>query len=536
MTQGKNATRSRKSPKADDRSKSRKTEQWVTIAPEDVTAAQIIHWIENTLYVPEGRLIGQPIRLAPWQKDEIVRIYDNPSGTRRAILSFARKNGKTALSACLLLVHLCGPKSIPNSNLYSTAQSREQASLIFTLASKIIRMSPVLQNQVHIKDTHKILEFPYYNVVFRALSAEASTAYGLSPVFVVHDELGQVRGPRSELYEALETSTGAQSEPLSIIISTQAPSDNDLLSILIDDALSGEDPRIMARVFSAPMDLDPFSEEAIRLANPAFGDFLNPREVLQMAAEAKRMPAREAQFRNLVLNQRVEAKSPFVSHDVWGRCGDEPEDIQDVPVYAGLDLSEVKDLTALVLIGYKHKIWNVHPTFWLPQEGIHEKARNDRVPYDMWAQRGFLQLTPGRSVSYEYVAAHLRNVFDAFDIRKLAFDAWNMRHLKPWLITAGFNEQEIEEKFVEFRQGTQSMSPALRDLEQIILEEGMAHGDHPVLGMCAANSVVEGKDSANRKLSKAKSSGRIDGMVALAMAFGVAPLKAPAIDVEALIG
>jgi phage terminase large subunit-like protein len=130
----------------------------------------------------------------------------------------------------------------------------------------------------------------------------------------------------------------------------------------------------------------------------------------------------------------------------------------------------------------------------------------------------------------------LRGVFDNYKIRKVAFDRWNMKHLKPWLVQAGFSEQEITEKFVEFGQGTQSMSPALRELEGMLLDEKLAHGNHEVLSMCAANSVVEGKDSSNRKLSKSKSSGRIDGMVALAMAVGVAPLKGPKIDIEALIG
>jgi len=476
------------------------------------------------------------MRLAPWQKDELRNIYDNPAGTRRAILSFARKNGKTALSACLLLVHLCGPKAIPNSSLYSAAQSRDQASLIFNLAAKIIRMAPVLHDQIVIKEATKVLEFPTYGSKYRALSAEVTTAYGLSPVFVVHDELGQVRGPRSSLYEALETATGAQENPLSVIISTQAPTDGDLLSILIDDALTEADPRVVCKVYSAPMDIDPFCEAALRLANPAYGDFLNPQEVLGMANDAKRMPAREAEYRNLVLNQRVEALAPFVSKDVWDRCGFATEDIMDTPVYGGLDLSEVKDLTALVLIGMVHGRWQVHPTFWLPSEGIAEKARNDRVPYDLWVKNKFLETTPGRSVSYEYVANYLRGVFDTYDIRKLAFDTWNMKHLKPWLEQAGFSEQEIKDKFVEFGQGTKSMSPALRELEEILLEEKMAHGMHPVLSMCAGNSVVEGKDSANRRLSKNKSSGRIDGMVALAMAVGAAPLKAPQVDIEALIG
>jgi phage terminase large subunit-like protein len=352
--------------------------------------------------------------------------------------------------------------------------------------------------------------------------------------------LGQVHGPRSALYEALETATGAQENPLSIIISTQAPTDGDLLSTLIDDAMAGNDPRVVVDLYTAPIDDPPFDEATIRKANPAFGDFLNAKEVMAMAADASRMASREAQYRNLVLNQRVEVSRPFVTRSVWQSCGAEVKDITGVPVYAGLDLSSVSDLTAFVMIGNVDGVWQVHPTFWLPSEGLREKARLDRVPYDSWEKKGFLNTTPGATVNYEFVAAFLKTTFDTYNIRKLAFDRWNMKHLKPWLEKAGFSLQMIEDRFVEFGQGTQSMSPALRDLEATILEKKLAHGNHPVLSMCAACAVVDGKpgakvDDANRKLSKNKSTGRIDGMVALAMAAGVANQMRP-VDVSSLIG
>ena len=140
-----------------------------------------------------------------------------------------------------------------------------------------------------------------------------STAYGLSPALTVFDELGQVRGPRSALYEALETATAAQEDPLTIVISTQAPSDQDLFSILIDDALAGHDPTTVLRLNTAPEDADPFAEETIRLANPAYDVFMNQKEVLAMAADARAHAGREAAFRNLVLNQRVEAENPFLA-------------------------------------------------------------------------------------------------------------------------------------------------------------------------------------------------------------------------------
>ena len=488
-----------------------------------------IAWVERHCIIPEGKFVGQPVRLAEFQKRVIKGIYDTP--TRRAIISFGRKNAKTTLSAFLLLLHLCGPEARANSQLFSAAQSRDQASILFALAAKMVRMSPDLASVVTIRDTAKQLACSDLGTLYRALSADAATAYGLSPVFTVHDELGQVKGPRSDLYEALETASAAQDQPLSIIISTQAPTDADLLSVLIDDAKQGNDPAQKCWLYTAPLDSDPFSDEAISAANPAFDIFMNKDEVRRQAEDAKRMPSREAAYRNLILNQRVEARNPFVSRAVWEGCGELPQDLIGKRIYGGLDLSSVSDLTALVLVA---EDGDVHPTFWLPGEGLAEKSRNDRVPYDVWARDGWLQTTPGRSIEYEFVAHHLREVFDTCDVQALAFDRYNMRFLKPWLERVGFTEEELE-RFIEFGQGFVSMSPALRELESMLLNKKLRHGNHPVLSMCAANATVVQDPSENRKFVKAKASGRIDGMVALAMAVGVMPNQPDTQDLDDFI-
>jgi len=515
-----------------------------------------IAWIETHCIVPDGRDVGKPIVLRSWQKEIIQGIYDSP--TRTAIISVGRKNAKTAIAAIMLLLHACGPEARPNSQLYSTALSRDQAAIVYSLAAKMVRFSSLLPQFVTIRETIKELACQELGTLYKALSADAATSYGLSPVFIVHDELGQVKGPRHSLYEALETATGAQEAPLSIIISTQAPNDSDLLSILIDDAkqqiaifelaLAGRPaeeivditgahiksvreiiasiaagqtkPKIKLFLYTAPDDADPFCEETIRMANPAFGDFQNAEETMAMAEAARRMPAREAEFRNLILNQRVEAYSPFVTKGVWAESGDDPQ--FNGLVYAGLDLSETSDLTALIMVTVKNGWFNVKSTFWLPADGLEERARQDRVPYDLWAKQGFLNTTPGKSIEYEYVAKHIANLFNEYDIRKVAFDRYNMRHLKPWLLKAGLSEALITDRFQDFGQGFVSMSPALRNLETILLNTKMRHGNHPILTMCAANSVVKSDEAGNRKLDKKRSRGRIDGMVALGMACAVA--------------
>jgi phage terminase large subunit-like protein len=466
--------------------------------------------------------------LRDWQKDILREIYGSP--TRRAIVSFGRKNGKTALASFLLLLHLCGPEARANSQLYSAAQSREQAAVLFALAAKTVRMSPDLSGNVVVRDTAKQLFCPELGSLYRALSAEASTAYGLSPVFIVHDELGQVKGPRSELYEALETACAAQEEPLSVVISTQAPTDADLLSVLIDDAATGADPRVKLALFTADPEADPFDEETIRQANPAFGDFQQAEEVLATAEDARRMPSRESEYRNLILNQRVDRNNPFISRSVWQANGGEVvEDWGNAPVYAGLDLSATSDLTAFVPIAWVDGAWHVKPTFWLPKIGLVEKSRADRVPYDVWAKDGLIETPDAKSIEYEFVAHWLVRFIRSNNVVKIAFDRWGMKFLRPWLIKAGLSDEEFEALFEDFGQGFQSMSPALRDCESALLTEKVRHGNHPVLTMCAQNAVVTNDPAGGRKLNKAKAAGRIDGMVSLAMAFGVAPLEGEAV-------
>jgi phage terminase large subunit-like protein len=494
-------------------------------------AERNIAWIESHCVIPEGRFVGKPMRLSGEQREWLRSIYDTP--TRRLILSMARKQGKTAFAACLLLLHLVGPEARPNSQLYSAAQSRDQAAILFALAAKMVRMSADLTQYVAVRDTAKQLFCSELGTLYRALSADASTAYGLSPVFVVHDELGQVRGPRSELYEALETAGGAQEEPLSIVISTQAPTDGDLLSMLIDDAARGEDPRTKLVLYAADESLDPFSEEAIRAAAPHYDVFMNKQEVLDQAEAARRMPSREASYRNLILNQRVNVTNPFVSRTVWDECGGEVD--RDVfhrsPVYIGLDLSARNDLTAAVAVAQDAEgVWHVSPTFWAPRLGITDRASRDRVPYDVWADAGYIETTPGASVDYEFVAMWLAEFAADHEVAAIPFDRWRMDVMQKEVQRLGASLP-----LAPFGQGFRDMAPALDVLESLLLNGKVRHGNHPVLTMCAANAVATQDAAGNRKLDKARTSGRIDGMVALAMAIGSASAQAEAMVSEPMI-
>lgn len=477
-----------------------------------------IAWLEEHCFVPEGRLVGQRIKIRPAQRKILEGIYDSP--TRRAIISQGRKNGKTSLSAMLVLLHLVGPEQNKNAQIYSAAQSRDQAGLLFRLASKIVMQSPTLRGYVTVRESAKELFCPELGTRYKALSADVATNLGLSPSVVVHDELGQVRGPTSELYDALETAFGAQESPLSIIISTQAPTDADLLSLLIDDAAKGSDPTTKLFFWTAPQEDDPFTEATWRKANPMLGDILNIEVVRELAETARRMPSKEASFRNLVLNQRINQDSPLVPRAVWEACSGEPD--RDVlassPVFMALDLSARNDLTALAYGAQDaERRWHCWVEFFAPSKGVHDRARRDHVPYDVWADQGLLTLTPGASVDYEFVAKRMVELCEDLDVQAIAFDRWRIDVLKKEL-----ERLERELPLVPFGQGFKDMSPAVDAVEAALNNEQVRHGGNEILTWCAANTVASSDPAGNRKLDKSKSTGRIDGFVALTMMIGSA--------------
>lgn len=482
-----------------------------------------IAWIERYCRVPEGRYVGKPVTLHPPQREIINGIYGSP--TRLAVVSVGRKNGKTALAAMLLLLHVAGPEAVYNSQLYSTALAREQAAILFALAAKIVRMSPDLIDFITVRDTAKQLLCPELGTIYTALSAEAKTAHGYSPVFAVHDELGQVRGPRSSLYEAIETGTGAHEAPLSIVISTQAPTDADLLSVLIDDAKKEEDPKTKLFLWSAPLDADPFIEETWRQANPMLGITLNIDVVRQLAERARRMPSMEASFRNLVLNQRVNASNPFVARAAWKACDEPPDEtvLQTSPVYVGLDLSARNDLTAIAYIAQDaDRVWHVWVEFFAPAKGLVDRARRDRVPYDVWADQGWLTTTVGATVEYEEVARRLLELRDDYDVQAIGFDRWRMDVLEKEIDRLGVDLKRAPDgPLVPHGQGFRDMSPAIDLVEGDIAAGNVRHGGNPVLTWNVANAVATTDPAGNRKLDKSKATGRIDGLVALTMARGV---------------
>jgi phage terminase large subunit-like protein len=217
------------------------------------------------------------------------------------------------------------------------------------------------------------------------------------------------------------------------------------------------------------------------------------------------------------LNQRCEVSAPFVSRGIWILNSQEPDEqvFYEEPVYVGLDLSAKTDLTAMVVIAFREK-WHVKAYFWTPAKGLRDRAKRDRAPYDIWEQQGLIRAIPGAAVDYEAVARDMRDILEDCNVQAIAFDRWRFDLLKKELDGMG-----ADWPLLPFGQGFKDMAPAIDSLEEKLLNEQIAHGGNPVLTMCMANAIIERDAAGNRKMNKAKATGRIDGAVALAMAVGV---------------
>jgi phage terminase large subunit-like protein len=486
------------------------------------TGERVIKFIETRLRVPEGDLVGQPVKLEPFQKDFIIAIFDNVEITDTAILSIARKNAKTALIAFLVIAFLIGPVARQNSRIVSGALSREQAAQVYVLAKKCAQISGLMPDLIHDIPSSKVLIGKIMNVEYRAISAEAKTAHGLSPVVAIIDEPGQIKGPQSDFIDAITTAQGAYTDPLLIYIGTQAATDADFFSIQIDDALLNKPPKTVCHVYEAPKGCELSDESAWYAANPALGKFRSLPDMRKQAEKAARMPSFANTFRNLNLNQRVSTFSPFISFDAWKACKTSDRIPGGVDVYGGLDLSKRTDLTAFTIAAHVEGNVLCETYFWGPSVGVKEREERDRVPYRQWADEGYLLLTPGSTVDYNYVVADIMRILEDRNLVSLAFDPWRIDIFKK-----SCEDEGVQFPMVEYGQGYKSMSPAVETVEALFICGKMKHYDNPVQTMCASNATTRKDPAGNRKLDKEISTGRIDGVVSMTMAIGSMNMEVP---------
>jgi phage terminase large subunit-like protein len=516
-------------------------------------AQDVIDFIE-TLTIPSGSGQGERFKLMPWQRKFIEHVYgpNDRKGNRlvrRAILSTARKNGKTALTAALALTHLVGPQAILHGEIYSAANDRDQAGIVFKFAKQMVELEPELRDVCDIVPSTKTIIGRPTGSVYRAISHEAGTKHGFLPSMIIYDELAQAKS--RALYDVLDTSFGGRDEPLFVVISTQSNDPEHILSKLIDDGLSGADPSIVCELHCADEGCDLDDEKQWKEANPALGVFRNREDLAAAMRKAKRLPSEESKTRNLFLNQRVSQYSTLLGRAEWMAHAGNVEYSDKEELYLALDLSATRDLTALVA-GTASEPCRVRAYFWKPGDMLAEHSARDfgaqSTRYLDWVREGHLRAPAGRSIDPNAVALVIAELYARYKIKGLAYDRWRIDDLLrefDRIGLAAFKDDGKAEsltktglRLVPWGQGFRDMGPAVDALEHAIDGKRFIHCNSPVLNWNIANATVATDPAGNRKLDKEKSHFRIDGAVALAMMMGLRARdrsRKPIIDVTALI-
>ena len=531
---------------------------------EQAKADRAVNFIKQLKHT-KGKWRGVPFTLLPWQEQALRDIFGTmrDSGYRQytmAYLEVPKKMGKSELAAAVALYCLAADDEWA-AEVYGCAADRAQASLVFDVAVDMVEQNPTLRKVIKPVLSQKRLVYIPTRSFYQVLSAEAYTKHGLNVHAVIFDELHAQ--PTRELWDVMTEGAGdARVQPLFFVIST-AGDDPDRASIgwevhqMAVDILTGvkHDPTFYAMIFGldrenrriwkgreyetidAEVEDDAVwrsiwqNEETWAKVNPSIGHTVAWEKVRDQFSRAKGNLVRERNFRWLRLNSWEKLKtSKWLGLDFWDLCKGkiDIEKLRGRPCYGGLDLSSKIDITAFVLLFPPddiHRKWIVLPWFWVPEDRVQERYETDKVPYPEWVQKGFLKTTPGNVIDYGFIEKEIVKLADIYDIQEIGFDPWNAMQTAVRLGDEGLT-------MVEIRQGFKSMSPPMKEIEQLVRGKKLTHNGHPVLRWNVGNVEVKTDENENIRPVKGKGTERIDGLVAMINAMARAMLDTSKADIS----
>ena len=481
-------------------------------------AMRAIHFIEKLKHT-KGEWAGQRFRLEPWQQFVLWNIFGwkNADGTRRfryAYIEIARKNGKTALSAGIGLYMLFADgESRPE--VYSAATVKDQAKICFSDAVEIVKATD-LKN--YLKPYRNSIVYELKGGTMKPLSSDYGTHDGLNPSCGIIDEFHAHKD--SGMFDVIKSAFGARRQPLMFVITTAGfnksgacyayrenvikvlrgvNEDDSLFGIIytLDDKSEWDDPKMWIK------------------ANPNLGVSLSADYLADQVKDAKNRPEAVRNVMTKNVDLWVDAERTWILDDAWQKCigTTAPADLKGCACWGGLDLSNVSDITAYVLLFHENDRFQLLPHFWIPEEKMREKIRKENINYDKWVAEGYVTVTPGNVIDYDFVKADILRIVADYDLRTSAYDRWNSSQTIIDLQNEGMECNP-------FGQGYGSMSAPTKEFEKLVLTGKIEHFGNPVLRWMLASTLVKTDPAGNIKPDKEKSTQKIDGIVAAIMALG----------------
>ena len=486
-----------------------------------MSSQRVVKFIENLCSHVKGELARKPFILDEWQKNHIIQpLYDtmDENGLRQyrtAYIQIPRKNGKSNLIAALGLYHLFADGE-QGAEVIVAAGDRSQAGIIHEIQKQMVLNSPILSKKCKVYRNSIVLNNDASFI--QAISADADTKHGFNISTCLFDELHTQ--PNRELWDVLTTATGARRQPLTLAITTAGHDKQSICYEQYDYAKKVKsgiitDPTFLPVIYELDEGDDIHDPEVWHKVNPALGTAVKLEYLKQQSDKARQLISYENTFRRLHLNQWTSSEEKWLSDEDFmsGVLGFDEDDVEGMECWGGLDLAATEDITALVLIFGDGESFKVLCRFWVTEAAVERRRGRVGADYDTFVRKGLITVTKGNSTDYKVLLRDILELHAKYKIKALAFDRWNSSTLVPDLTDEGV-------PCAPFGQGFASMSAPIKQLEVIIRNGNLDHNGHEVLRWMASNIQAKKDASENIKFDKSKSSDKIDGMVALAMAMG----------------
>lgn len=504
--------------------------------PEGLKKALRVKTFCENLKCTQGEWAGHTIKLMPWQWEEVILPLfgtlkkDGLRQYRYCYLEIPKKSGKSPLAAMLGLYGLCADGEA-SPEVYIAAADISQASYVFRYAAQMVRENLTLRKRLKIVDSRRRIINLGNNGFMQVLSSESYTKAGINPSMLVFDELHCQSS--DELWNTLTSGTDyARKQQVVIAMSTAGVYNKQSLWWRVrtkaQQVKAGiiKDPRFLPVLYVADPEKDNPEDEKLWIkVNPSIGHIFTLDKIREEFKEVKNDPIAYQNFLRYRLNFPIRSLKKWMPLQKWDKCAGivDEESLIGRRCYGGLDLSLKLDMTAFIMVFEPDDdgMIDIVCKFYCPEGGIMKRSQVDRVSYDIWQQQGFLTATPGETVDYAFIEKDIVELAKKYDIQQIGFDPWKATSTYNHIMTE-FNPMNDPNGFqmVEIRQGAKSMHEPAQDLLVNVMNGKIRHGGNPILRWNMDNMVMRSDANENLTPDKGKAIERIDGGVALIMAWG----------------
>jgi len=490
-------------------------------------ANHAIEFVENYCKHSKGAMGGKPFIMELWQKALVAAAFgviDKRTGLRKyreVLLIVARKNGKSTLSAAIgLYMQLADGE--PGAECYAVATKKDQAKIIWLEAKRMVKKSPVLLKRV--KPLVAELTAEYNESFFRPLGRDSDTLDGLNVHCATMDEIHAWQD--QNLYDVIVDGTSARREPMIFVTTTAgtvrqsvydgkyAEAENMINNFSLENGYKNES---MLAVIYELDNRDEWTErDCWWKANPGLGTI---KRIDQLEEKVKKAMANPSYVKNLLCKDfdipETTAEAWLTLEEAMNKATFDTGKLKPRYGIGGCDLSETTDLTAakVIFMVQGDPTIYVRQMYWLPEDLIQKRVDEDKIPYDIWIEKGLARACPGHRIDYHMVTAWFKEIRDQDDIYIpwIGYDAWSAAY---WV-------QEMEEEFgkatmIPVRQGKQTLSGPMKSLKSNLASNLINYNAHPIDLWCLCNTAVDVDRNDNiQPIKTSNPKRRIDGTAAL---------------------